>query len=421
MFSPMTEEKSTASTIHLVLFIVAMAAGLMFASVSTYDFAQHLDRQVHDIHCSFVPGLADAAGKDEQTGCQVTMMSPYSSVFRRAMWGGLPVSLPAMGLFAFLLFRGFDTLGRRGLARRRSAGFLLVASALPVAASIVMGTIAIVELDTACKLCIGIYGASLIGILAAGLAYATIRRDSVDDGEPAPSSGAVWLGGLAQMGVFVLLPALVWKMAMPDFSRYVGTCGRLAELPTPETTPLVAMDDNNSGTPAIEVFDPLCKSCRALEERLAASGLDRQIHRKAVLFPLDDSCNWMVEGATMHPGACTVSEAILCAADGGSTTPRAVMDWAFANQEPVMAAEQAKEGGARAMVVERFPDLASCVGSDAVRNKIVRSLRWSVKASIPVLTPQLYVAGAKLCDEDTDLGLEYSLSKLLEREGGGRR
>src|SRR5688572_18482182 len=95
MGSPMSEEKSTDSTVHLVLFIVAMAAGLMFASVSTYDFAQHLDRQVHDIRCSFVPGLADAGAKEEQAGCQVTMMSPYSSVFRRALWGGLPVSLPA--------------------------------------------------------------------------------------------------------------------------------------------------------------------------------------------------------------------------------------------------------------------------------------------------------------------------------------
>ena len=31
-------------------------AGAMFAGVSTADFISHLDRQVHSIHCSIIPG-----------------------------------------------------------------------------------------------------------------------------------------------------------------------------------------------------------------------------------------------------------------------------------------------------------------------------------------------------------------------------
>ncbi|MFO0002032.1 MAG: hypothetical protein ACK559_12955, partial [bacterium] len=47
-----------------VVLLVGAAAGLLFSAVSTYDFAQHLDRQVHGLHCSFVPGLGtpDATG-----------------------------------------------------------------------------------------------------------------------------------------------------------------------------------------------------------------------------------------------------------------------------------------------------------------------------------------------------------------------
>ena len=50
----------------LVVFLLASAAGLLFSGLSTYDFIQHLDRQLHGIHCSFIPGLGglDATGSD---------------------------------------------------------------------------------------------------------------------------------------------------------------------------------------------------------------------------------------------------------------------------------------------------------------------------------------------------------------------
>ncbi len=47
-----------------MLVVLACLAGAFFASVSTYDFVAHLDRQVHGIHCSFIPGIesTDATG-----------------------------------------------------------------------------------------------------------------------------------------------------------------------------------------------------------------------------------------------------------------------------------------------------------------------------------------------------------------------
>ena len=63
----------------LVLVLVGAVVGLVFAGVSTYDFVQHLDRQVHSLHCSFIPGVTHGAGT---SGCQAAMMSPYSSIFR---------------------------------------------------------------------------------------------------------------------------------------------------------------------------------------------------------------------------------------------------------------------------------------------------------------------------------------------------
>ena len=86
----------------LVVAALAAAAGLFFASYSTHDFVQHLDRQVHGLHCSFLPGIA-AADVTGESGCHVTLMSPYSSILREAVWGGIPISLPAMAVFAFLI------------------------------------------------------------------------------------------------------------------------------------------------------------------------------------------------------------------------------------------------------------------------------------------------------------------------------
>jgi hypothetical protein len=85
-----------------------------------------------------------------------------------------------------------------------------------------------------------------------------------------------------------------------------------------------------SSAKAIEILDPLCPACRAFEQRLTGSGLHERLDRKAVLFPLDNTCNWMVSEAT-HPGACTVSEAML--ARTGSA--QEVLDWAFAEQDKI--------------------------------------------------------------------------------------
>ena len=69
---------------------------------------------------------------------------------------------------------------------------------------------------------------------------------------------------------------------------------------------------------------------------------------------------------------------------------------------------------------ERFPALGECIASPEARNRLNRALRFAVDNELPVLTPQVYVDGTRLCDEDTDLGLDYVLSRLLDRSGEER-
>ncbi len=404
---------------YLLVFIAASAAGLFFAGFSTHDFVEHLDRQVHDIHCSYIPGLI-AGDSSGSSGCHVTMMSTWSSVFRSALWGGLPISLPAMSVFAFLLFRGVDLLVNRGSDERGPRTFLVAAAALPLLASLFMGYISLVDLGAACRLCIGIYASSAVAFIAAALElWASHRAPLGDDigivgeyaGPPESDVRGHILSFLQGLG-FVAVPALVYLIAMPDYTGFNGTCGTLVKPEDPNNM-MVPLGPQGAGAAVIEVFDPLCPACKGFESRLEASGLGERMSRRAVMFPLDNTCNWMVASA-LHPGACTVSEAVLCA-EGKAED---VVAWAFENQTAIREATTADAAAAAALVLARFPELKSCLGSPAVKSKLNKSLRWAVDNQLPVLTPQLYVNGTKLCDEDTDLGMEYALTRLLDTQIG---
>src|SRR5689334_17341205 len=106
------------------LMVAAFAFGIaaVFAALSTTDFIAHLDRQMHAIHCAFFPSLSKHAG---DSGCRSAMMSPYSSFFRKWTWGGLPISLLALGVFTYALFR-CSTLCKKETVSKRETLFVLL-------------------------------------------------------------------------------------------------------------------------------------------------------------------------------------------------------------------------------------------------------------------------------------------------------
>jgi uncharacterized membrane protein len=416
---PLSQPEVGVLPVALIVALVGSLAGLLFASVSTYDFVAHLDRQVHGLHCSLIPGLGtpDASGT---SGCHTTLMSPYSSVFRASVWGGVPISLPAMAVFAFLLFWGALLLITGRTRDLRATGFYALATLLPVLASLVMAVISLSELDALCKVCLGIYLSSALCAGGALALYLRARRAEALDlplpGELKPALSLAQLGGAFALGcAFVGVSVVAYASSAPNFERYLGACGSLQKTEDPHQV-LVPLEANPSGVPIIEVLDPLCPACRGFERRFTDLGMPARTSRKLLLFPLDTRCNWMVDSA-LHPGACAISEAILCA-EGAA---KEVLTWAFEEQDNIMAAERARSGSAEQLVVARFPALRGCVGSSKVKARLNRALRWAVDNELPLLTPQLYVNGTRLCDADTDLGLDYMLTRLLDKAAGESR
>lgn len=397
--------KGKGSWLAVLVFAVA---GAVFAAVSTYDFVAYLDRQVHPITCSFVPGVgvADTTGT---SGCHLALMSPYSSVFRASTWGGIPISLAALAVFAFLIFRAVDLLWQRNGVDRGEAGFMVAATALPVVVSVIYFGISVFILGAVCKLCIGIYVSSLGAFVAAIVGYTGVRASGATPGAGSwPAFGFSFLEGV----VFVVVPLLLYLALKPAYPIASGTCGELLH-PEDRYGVMIRLTSPPGGAPAIELLDPLCPACRAMSQRLAAGGFDARLARQAVLFPLDKECNWMVH-ESVHPGACAVSEAVLCAGARASD----VLGWTFTHQDELRELGRSDPAEVVARITQEFPTLAGCIGKPEVRARLNRSLRWAVGNSLPVVTPQLFVRDQKICDEDTDLGLEYVLRRILSGSAG---
>ncbi len=395
--------------------MVALAGalvGAVFSGLSTTDFMAHLDRQVHAIHCSFLPG---AAKEIAESGCRTVMMSPYSSFFREQLWGGVPVSLWALAVFAFLAYRAGLMLWR-GQTSSGETKVLLVATVLPVLMSVVYGVLAVYKLDALCKVCVGIYAASAACFVGAFLAHRAQNPWSGARFGPALVEGVGLVAALT-LAYVVLVPK-------PDPRTSMRGCGSLVRAEDAAGV-MIPLAPHAGGAASIEVLDPLCPSCKAFDARLAASSLGERLDLNGVLFPLDSTCNWMVT-ESIHPGACAVSEAILCAAGvrGGTRNAAeagAVLQWAFARQAELRELAARNEGALRERIEREFPGVKGCLGSAVVKSKLTKSLRWAVANAIPVLTPQLFVGGSRMCDEDTDLGLEYTLTRMLSPEAAQER
>jgi uncharacterized membrane protein len=388
--------------------------GAIFAGISTYDFIAHLDRQVHAITCAFVPGLSakDATGS---SGCYAALMSPYSSVLRQTVWGGIPIALPGLAVFAYLLFLALDVWYNTEVNDAGKLRYAAWAAAFPVLVSVVYVFISLRYVGSFCKLCVGIYFSSLGAFLCAILAARQADATEVSDRARRSSSGmGRYLLYFAEGVVFVSVAVILYLGLSPAYAAELSRCGELLR-PEDKYGVTVSLSSSASGVDAIEVFDPLCPACKNFAERLEASGLLEKLRLRAVMFPLDTECNWMIK-SSLHPGACAVSEAVLCAGNDAQE----LITWVFANQKELRElAERSGSAAVQRRIREHFPALGTCMGKPEVKAKINRSLRWIVANSLSVLTPQLFVKNRKLCDEDTDLGLEYSLSRLLDSVPSG--
>ena len=57
-------------------------------------------------------------------------------------------------------------------------------------------------------------------------------------------------------------------------------------------------------------------------------------------------------------------------------------------------------------------EIGACVTGKQVDIQLNQELHFAANNHIPVSTPQMFLGDTRLCDEDTDLGLKYTLAQL---------
>jgi uncharacterized membrane protein len=408
-----------------VLALVAAILGLIFAGYSSYDYIQHLDRQLHAVHCSFVPGLAAATEVDN--ACRTAMYSAYGAMFRGTWWGGIPVSLFALGVYGFFAAFATGLLVNGPNISRRAYQFFGYASLTPLLVSVFMAFVAAVKLGVFCKTCVGLYVSSIL-LAAAGIwCMAAVRRLSFAaafatvPNAPGPTGTAplqgtpitgmpighpamipAWLVGL---GCCVGLPALIYVNALPDVRPKLASCG---SLPKSDTKALLHLASLHPKRDAIIVADPLCPTCKGMHDRLAAEGALENMNVSLMLMPLDDQCNWMLD-RPLHPGSCVLSKAVLCA----DPRSREALEWMYSNQEELAGLAKSGDALLRSRLRTEFGDaIDACINAKKTEAQLNNMLQYAVTNQLPVSTPQLYLGNMRICDEDTDLGLRYTLGQL---------
>jgi uncharacterized membrane protein len=416
-----------------VLALVATLLGLTFGALSSADYIRHLDRQVHDVHCSYIPGLDAEASADN--ACRVAMYSPYSAIFREHYWGGVPIALFAVGAFAFFAAFALYLLLAGRAAPRRALLFFAIFGATPLLVSILMGVISALKLGHFCKTCVGIYAASAMLAVAAIAGWEESRQkpsrpgwQASGVGAPPPGAvpptltgedpvdrpaGPLWLvaAWAFALGVFTSLPALIYVGSLPDYRERIAACGTLEKRaePTELSRSLLHVTSPGAKQPATLFVDPLCPTCKALDQRLVAEGLLDKLDITLVLFPLDNECNWMLD-RPLHPGSCLISKAILCS----ESHPLRVLEWAYDHQDEILTAAKAGAGTANvhAMIRERWPGIDACLDSKETKLRLDHMLRYIVNNHLQVMTPQIFLGETRLCDEDSDMGLSYTIRRL---------
>ena len=319
---------------------IAAALGFVFAAYSTYDYAEQLDRQVHAVHCSFVPGLP--ASTDGDNPCKAALFSAYSAVFRATFWGGLPISLFAMGAFAFFL--AFGLYLSTGPGARGEEGARVSGRDVPRAARRVDRDV-LRDGPPPPRLLQAVRGHVRVVARADGGGLARVARPSRARAKP-PTTGH----GREPWGMATARcsgsrdsawprPCPRWRMrpACPTTVRCSTKCGKLAITSEPHNS-LLKLPTAHPLRAVVLFEDPLCPTCKAFHERLVDEGVFERLDVTLVLFPLDSECNWMLDRA-LHPGACIMAKAVLC---GGDDKARAILEWSYDHQDELR--EVGKQG-----------------------------------------------------------------------------
>ena len=79
----------------------------------------------------------------------------------------------------------------------------------------------------------------------------------------------------------------------------------------------------------------------------------------------------------------------------------------------LLRAGKAGEPTLREVIRQRWGnDILKCMDTKDTTVRLNNHLHFAAENSVPVSTPQVYLGNRRVCDEDTDIGLRFTLKKF---------
>jgi uncharacterized membrane protein/predicted DsbA family dithiol-disulfide isomerase len=322
--------------------------------------------------------------------CDRVATSEYSVVL------GLPVAV--WGVFGYGLA---GLLAGWGLARRRSRttwplGLLWVVASLAVLVSVALALVSELLIGAWCLYCMTSWAVS-VALLAA--TWVAARRA----GGVACVVGAD-LSTVRAHPFWALVTAVaatvVVGVAAGGYDRYAQPPPpqpAAARVPAGARTPVGTSGGGEPGAlTVIEYSDYLCPACLHAHERnrlLFGNRTDVTLERRQ--FPLDSACNPLVT-QTIHPGACQLARAAICAEAQGRFD--AMDDALFQNQRDRLPLDElARRAG---LDLGRFNQ---CLGSPQTARRLAEEIDVAVRSGVNA-TPS-YLVGGRLFSGELPQGV----------------
>jgi protein-disulfide isomerase len=292
-----------------VEFAVALALSIAGLAVSALLARLHV--QAHG-------GAASFCALSETVNCDRVALSRFSVQL------GLPVAV--WGVVGYALMSG---LAASGVAWRRPgsswpAGLLLLVSAAAAVASVALAVVSKVAIGAWCPLCVVSWVISF-GLLAAG--WRACRE---------PGAGGAIRADLAALrarplraGAVVLLVVGGVALTSAVYPRYWERIPASVRSVSSEATRPAIVNTSVGPLVVLEYTDYECPSCARMHEETRALAHRPDVTFVRRHFPLDPACNPAVK-RQVHPSACTLARAGICAEAQGRLTE--MEDALFANQ-----------------------------------------------------------------------------------------
>jgi protein-disulfide isomerase len=352
---------------------LVVAAGLAAAGLVLAVLLARVHVQAH-------AGVASFCSINDYVNCDRVAESRFSVVL------GLPVAIWGVLGYGVALALALAGLSPRRRHAAWPAGLLVLLSVAFSAVAVVLAAISELAIGALCLLCAASWAVSFALLAASwracrpGGVGAAVRDDLALLRARPGRTAALAVAGLALVLLAVQVYPRLWRAAVARSAAAARPPGSGTDRSTVGPPPV-----SDGPLVVVEFSDyecPFCAVAHAEAKQVLARRPDVRLVKRQ--FPLDSDCNPLLK-RRMHPEACTLARAAICAGDQGKF--EAMDDALFENQKAKLPLEDVAKG-----VGLDLEKLRLCMASPATAARLASDVEAGIRVGLRA-TPTYVIGG----------------------------